>query len=273
MNVEKSGKLKRIVIKIGTSSITHNNGRLNYCHIEEMVSVICDLKNMGHEIIIVSSGALGSGLGKLNLNEKPEESSKKRALAAAGQSGLMAIYEELFGVYNWKVAQVLLTNSMLDDNSYSNIVNAFLRMFEFDVIPIVNENDVVAGDEPESINFFGNNDTLSAYIAKIIDAKMLIIWSDIDGLYDKDPRAHKDAQLIPLISEINDDIYRMAGGAGTSRGRGGMSTKLDAARIVMDAGIDMVITNSARPEDIYEIINEKERRIGTLFNSQKKIPE
>jgi len=269
MNVEKSGNIKRIVIKIGTSSLTHNTGRLNYRHIEEMVSVICDLKNMGYEIVLVSSGAIGSGLGKLNLKQKPEESSKRRALAAAGQSGLMAIYEELFGIYDWKVAQVLLASSMLGDNSYNSIKEMFTKIFEFGAIPIVNENDVVTADNTESNDFFGNNDTLSAYVAKIVDADMLIIWSDIDGLYNKDPQVNTDAQLIPLVQELNDDIYTMAGGAGTSRGRGGMLTKLNAARIVMDAGIDMVITNSDRPQDIYEIFNE--RKIGTLFSSKNKI--
>ena len=271
MNDKKRKKLPRIVIKIGTSSITHNTGRLNYRHIEEMVSVICDLKNMGHEIVVVSSGAMGSGLGKLNLNEKPEESSKKRALAAAGQSGLMAIYEELFGIYERKVAQVLLTNSMLSDNAYNNIATAFESMFEYDVIPIVNENDVVTTNDPESNDYIGNNDILAAYVAKIIKSNILIIWSDIDGLYNKDPRENTDAQLISLVTELNDDIYKMAGGAGTSRGRGGMLTKLNAARIVMDAGIDMVIANSDRPEDIYEILNEKGKRPGTTFSSQKAL--
>jgi glutamate 5-kinase len=268
MDHENNEKNKRIVIKIGTSSLTHSTGKLNYRHIEEMVSVVCDLKNMGYRIVLVSSGAGGIGLGKVNLNKKPKASAKKRALAATGQSGLMAMYEELFNAYHCQVAQVLLTKSALQDSkSYDNIVNAFTEMFGYGVLPIVNENDVVATDEVDSDDLFGDNDTLSAYVAKFIKADMLIIWSDIDGLYDKDPRTNDDAKLIPIVAEVNDEIYKMAGGAGTARGRGGMLTKLNAANVAMTAGIDMIIANSIRPEDLYEILNGKE--IGTLFKASK----
>ncbi|MDR0222934.1 MAG: glutamate 5-kinase [Oscillospiraceae bacterium] len=267
---------KKIVIKIGTSSLTYGTGMLNYRHIEEMADVVCDLKNMGHKIVIVSSGAVGIGLGKINNRkkieeqcEKPAESSKKRALAAAGQSGLMAVYEELFNVYNCQVAQALLTKSSLENADNRDVIaGAFEEMFAYDVLPIVNENDVAAGDDASSGDLFGDNDTLSAYVAKFIKADMLIIWSDIDGLYDKDPRINANAKLIPVVTEINGDIHKAAGGVGSPRGSGGMATKLRAAKTVMDAGIDMVITNSANPENLYGIINGE--KTGTLFKAVKR---
>jgi len=269
MNREKQKSIKRIVIKIGTSSLTHTTGKLNYRKIEEIAEVICDIKNMGYEIVLVSSGAIGVGLSKIGLQKKPDETAKKQALAAIGQSSLMALYEELFGVYNCKTAQVLLTKTDLSSQaSYDNIAGAFSNMFEYGVLPIVNENDVVATDEINAVNVFGDNDTLSAYVARFIKADLLILWSDIDGLYNKDPREDPEARIIPIITEVNDEIKKMAGGAGTSRsskGRGGMVTKLNAAAIVLDAGIDMIITNSDRPQDLYEILKGKE--IGTLFTS------
>jgi len=267
MNYEKHKSIKRIVIKIGTSSLTHSTGKLSYRYIEKMAGVVCDLKNMGYEVVLVSSGAIGVGLGKIDLRKKPEETAKRRALAAIGQSSLMAMYEELFNVYNCKVSQVLLTKSVLQDQvNYDKIVNAILTMFEYGVLPIVNENDVVATDEVESDDLFGDNDTLSAYVAEFIRADLLVIWSDIDGFYNKDPRLNADAQIIPVVTEVNDDLYEMAGGAGTRRGQGGMLTKLDAARISMNAGIDMILTNSMRPEDLYEILQGKQ--IGTLFTKK-----
>jgi glutamate 5-kinase len=258
--------MKRIVIKIGTSSLTHENGKLDYRHIEEMVSVVCDLKNMGYEVVLVSSGAIGAGLGKTNLNKKPEESAKKRALAAIGQISLMAIYEEMFQVYNCQVSQVLLTKSALQEKSnYENIANSFLEMFSYGVLPIVNENDVVGSDDKEADDVFGDNDTMSAEVAAFIKADLLVIWSDIDALYDKDPRTNADAKIIPHVTKLNDEIYKMAGGIGTARGSGGMLTKLQAAEIAMNASVKMVITNSARPEDLYKIIAGES--IGTLFCS------
>jgi len=257
---------KRIVIKIGTSSLTHSTGKLNYRHIEKIVDVVCDLKNIGHEIVIVSSGAVGVGLGKTNLPKKPEQTAKKRALAAIGQSSLMAVYEEFFNVYKCQVAQVLLTKSALrDETNYNNIVNAFSEMFNYGVLPIVNENDVVTSDNANDSDLFGDNDTLSAYVAKFIKADLLIIWSDIDGLYSNDPKTDANAAIIPVVTEIDDCIYKAAGGAGSATGRGGMRTKLKAASIVMDAGIDMIITNSRRPDDLYEILNGG--KIGTLFRT------
>jgi len=269
MVYEKQKGINRIVIKIGTSSLTYNTGKLNHRYIEEFVGVVCDLKNIGYEVVIVSSGAIGAGIGKINLRRKPEETAKKRALAAIGQISLMAIYEELFNVYECRVAQVLLTKSALQDvNNYESIVNSFSRMFEFGVLPIVNENDVVASDNVNSNDLFGDNDTLSAYVAQFLQADLLVIFSDIDGLYDKDPRKNADAQFIPVVTEVNDEIYQMAEGAGTKRGQGGMLTKLYAASIAFDAGIDMVITNSSRPEELYEIVTGN--IAGTLFSAKSE---
>ena len=257
---------KRIVIKIGTSSLTYESGQLNYRHIEEMTNVICDLKNMGNQVVLVSSGASGVGLGKLGLSKKPDESSKKRVLAAAGQSGLMAMYESFFGRYNCKVAQILLTKSVLNDaEKAESIQKSFEEMFNYGVLPIINENDVIASDKPDSNDVFGDNDTLSACVAVFVKADLLIIWSDIDGLYDKDPRSHEDAKFIPVVEKVTEEIYNMAGGAGTARGKGGMLTKLNAARIANESGVDMVIANSSKPELLYDMVEGKS--IGTLFKA------
>lgn len=258
---------KRIVIKIGTSSLTYESGQLNYRHIENMTDVICDLKNMGHQVVLVSSGASGVGLGKLGLTKKPDTSAEKRVLAACGQSGLMAMYESFFGRYHCKVAQVLLTKSVMNDQEKAkSIIKSFEEMFNYDVLPIVNENDVISSDELNSDDMFGDNDTLSARVAALIKADILVIWSDIDGLYNKDPRTSKDAKLISVVSKVTDNIYNMAGGAGSLRGKGGMRTKIYAARIATEAGVDMVIANSSRPELLYDLFHGKS--IGTLFKAQ-----
>jgi glutamate 5-kinase len=258
----------RLVFKVGTSSITHPTGKINYRQIDAIARVITDLKNIGHEIVIVSSGAIGVGVGKLNLPDKPEDTASKQALAAIGQSSLMAIYEKIFGEYNCLTSQVLLTKSVLEDQtSYDNIVNAFNMLFTYRVIPIVNENDVIATDEIMLGGNFGDNDRLSAYVARFIKADMLILWSDIDGLYDSDPRVNPDASIIPVVTEITEATYKYAGDAGSRRGRGGMQTKLQAAEIAMEAGISMVITNSARPQDAYDIVEGKS--IGTLFKRRE----
>ncbi len=254
----------RLVIKIGTSSLTHNTGKINYKQIDAMARVLADLKNIGHEIVMVSSGAIGVGLGKLSLNTRPADIASKQALAAIGQISLMSIYDKIFGEYNCLTSQVLLTKSVLEDiTSYNNIVNAFNMLFTYGVIPIVNENDVVATDEIELGGNFGDNDTLSAYVARFIKADLLILWTDINGLYESDPHVDPQAKIIPLVTRITSDTYKLAGGAGSRRGRGGMVTKLHAAEIAMEAGIKMVITNSARPNELYEIVDGA--RIGTLF--------
>lgn len=257
---------KRIVIKVGTSSLTYATGQLDRRHIDVLTSVICDLKNMGNEVVLVSSGASGVGMGKLGLRRKPAESAKRRVLAASGQSGLMAMYEEFFGRYNCRIAQVLLTKSSLfDKNNYKSITASFEEMFAYGVLPIVNENDVIASDEPGSDDVFGDNDSLSASVAAFIHADLLIIWSDIDGLYDKDPRTHADAKFVPVVHGVTNEIYEMAGAAGTARGTGGMVTKLNAAKIANAAGCDMIITNSAKPELLYDLAEGFP--IGTLFKA------
>ena len=254
---------KRIVVKVGTSSLTHKNGKINIRQLEKLVRVISELVNTGNQIILVSSGAVGAGVGKLGLPEKPEEIRKKQALAAIGQASLVSMYDRFFSEYGYNAAQVLLTKYVFDNKQkYDNTKNAFMTMLEYGVIPIVNENDVVSTEELE----FGDNDTLSAYVSVLVDADLLIIMSDIDGLYDSDPSENPDAKIIELVEEINDEILSSAGGAGSRRGTGGMKTKLNAAEIVMKNGIDMIITNGSRTENLYDILDGK--KIGTYFKSK-----
>ncbi|MBQ9756900.1 MAG: glutamate 5-kinase [Clostridia bacterium] len=252
--------LNRIVVKVGTSSLTYETGKLNIKKIESIVRVISDLKNRGVQVVLVSSGAVGAGVGKLNLSEKPKDTQKKQALAAIGQATLVSMYDRFFSEYGHSSAQVLLTKFILDDpDRYQSTKNTFETMFDYGVIPIVNENDVISTYELE----FGDNDTLSAYIAELVGADLLILLSDIDGLFDKDPSMGADAKVIPVVEKIDEKIYSIAGGAGTKRGTGGMLTKLKAAEIVTPKGIDMIITNGAHPERIYDIFDGKQ--VGTLF--------
>lgn len=254
---------KRVVVKVGTSSLTYDTGKLNLKKIEQLVRVLSDMRNRGIEVVLVSSGAVGAGVGKLNLPEKPTDTQKKQALAAIGQASLVATYDRFFAEYGHLTAQVLLTKYILDEeHTYNNAKNAFNTMFEYGVIPIVNENDVISTYELE----FGDNDTLSAYVALLVDADALILLSDIDGFYDGNPVTDKDAKVIPEISEIDEKIISLAGGAGTNRGTGGMKTKISAAKMVTDAGIDMYITNGAHPENIYDILDGKQT--GTLFKKK-----
>lgn len=260
MNCSGLSRVRRIVIKVGTSSLTYETGKLNIKKIESIVRVVSDLRNRGIEVVLVSSGAVGAGVGKLNLTEKPSETRKKQALAAIGQATLVSMYDRFFSEYGHSSAQVLLTKFILDDSErYQNTKNTFETMFEYGVIPIVNENDVISTYELE----FGDNDTLSAYIAKLVDAQLLIILSDIDGLYDGNPQENPDAKLIPTVEKVDEAIYAIAGGAGSRRGTGGMVTKLKAAEIVNQSGIDMIISNGATPERIYDIFEGKS--VGTLF--------
>ncbi len=258
-------KVKRVVIKVGTSSLTYETGKLNIKKIESIVRVVSDLRNRGVEVVLVSSGAVGAGVGKLNLAEKPSDTRKKQALAAIGQATLVSMYDRFFSEYGHSSAQVLLTKFILDvKERYINTKNTFETMFEYGVIPIVNENDVISTYELE----FGDNDTLSAHIAKLVDAELLIILSDIDGLYDSNPQTNPDAKLISVVEKVDDKTYSIAGGAGSKRGTGGMVTKLKAAEIVNPEGIDMIITNGAHPERIYDIFEGKPT--GTLFKGSKK---
>lgn len=258
---------KRIVIKLGTSTIAHKTGKLNIRRMTSLVRVISDLHNEGREIIIVSSGAVGLGAGKLGLAEKPKDTRTKQAVAAIGQCELMHIYDDMFEKYSVTVAQILLTKTIIENpNHCSNFRNTIESLAGLGVIPIVNENDTIAIDELELE--IGENDSLSALVASLSSADLLLILSDIDALYDDDPRKNPNANPIPLVEEITADIENVAGGAGSSLGTGGMSTKINAAKIAGEAGIDMIIMNGKDPDKLYDLFENKE--IGTLFKAQKR---
>lgn len=256
---------KRIVIKVGTSTLTHKTGRLNIRRMERFVKILADIHNSGHEIILVSSGAIGLGLSKLGLNSRPDETPMKQACAAVGQCELMYIYDKLFGEYNINVAQILLTKYVLESPRKNNVENTFIKLIEHNVIPIVNENDTVAIDELELE--FGENDSLAAHVGVFCHADLLIILSDIDGFFDGDPRKNPDAKLIPVITEIDDKIRSLAGGAGSGLGTGGMITKVNAAEIAVRSGFDMAILNGRRPEVLYDLFDGKS--VGTVFLAEK----
>lgn len=254
---------RRIVIKLGTSTLTHKTGRLNIRRVEKLVKVIADIKNSGLDVILVSSGSIGLGMGKLGLTTRPSDTPTKQACAAVGQCELMYMYDKMFSDYNLVVAQLLLTKYILLEERRKNVENAMEKLLEKGVIPIVNENDTVAIDELELE--MGENDSLAATVATIAGADLLIILSDIDGLYDKNPNENPDANLIPVVSEITDELRKNAGGAGSSLGRGGMITKLNAAQIAMEAGIDMAILNGNNPDSLYDLLEGK--KIGTYFKA------
>ena len=251
----------RITVKVGTSTLTHATGRLNIQRIEKLCKVLSDLKNAGHEIILVSSGAIGMGVGKLNLPGRPADMPGKQAAAAVGQCELIYTYDKLFGEYNHTVAQLLLTGEDIKNGQRShNVRNTLTRLLELGALPIINENDTVATDEITSI---GDNDTLAAIVCCCAKADLLVLLSDIDGLYTANPHTHPEAALIPLVEEITPDVMALADGAGSALGTGGMSTKLRAARMVTASGADMVIANGAHPELLYEIAEGKPA--GTRF--------
>jgi len=259
---------KRIVIKVGTSTLTHETGRMNLLRMDRLSMAISELMNRGHEVVLVSSGAIGVGMGKLNMKERPQVMGMKQALAAIGQCELMNIYSKMFSSYNQVVAQVLLTrNDVEDDIKRKNIENTFEHLLERHVLPIVNENDTVSTDEIKSMEHFGDNDTLSAVVARLVHADLLIILSDIDGFYDSDPRENKDSKLIDTVTELNDNIWNCAGGEGSKLGTGGMVTKLNAANIVINSGIHMVLANGGDPFIIFSILNGE--KVGTLFVAKK----
>ena len=250
----------RIVIKVGTSTLTHSTGKLNIRRVELLCKVMSDLKNAGHELVLVSSGAIAMGVGKMNLTRKPTDIPSKQALAAIGQCELMYIYDKLFSEYHHTVAQVLLTGSDVEDpQRHLNFQNTMFRLLEMGALPVINENDTVATAEIA----VGDNDTLGAIVATNIRADLLVLMSDIEGLYTADPRHNPDAQLIPLVEEITPDILALAGGSGSELGTGGMVTKLRAAKMCMDAGCDMIITNGIRPNDLYRIVDGE--NVGTRF--------
>jgi len=257
--------MARIAVKVGTSTLTHANASLNLRQMERLVRVLSDLKSAGHEIILVSSGAISVGVQKLRLPGRPSELPVKQAAAAVGQCQLMHLYDKFFGEYAVTVGQILLTRGDVEQPSIKEtLLNTLHAMVKLGVIPVINENDSVSHEEIESTDhIFGDNDTLSAIVADMCQADILVLLSDIDGLYDRDPREHADALMLEEVHELTDTIRQGAMGAGTWRGSGGMITKLQAAEICMNAGIDMIITNGEHPEHLYNIADGK--KIGTRF--------
>ncbi len=253
----------KIVVKVGTSTLAHPTGRLNIRLVEELCKVLSDLKNSGHDILLVSSGAIGMGVGKLCLKEKPQDMPTKQAAAAVGQCELMYTYDKLFSEYNHTVAQILLTGADVHDEvRYTNFKNTVNRLVEMGVLPVINENDSVSTEEIE----IGDNDTLGAIVATAVKADLMVILSDIDGLYTADPHKHPDAEMISYVETITDEIYALGGGKGSSLGTGGMKTKLNAAIMATENGCDMVITNGKNPDVLYDIAEGKP--VGTRFKAK-----
>lgn len=253
----------RVVIKIGTSTLAHSTGHLNIRRVEEICKVVSDIKNAGNEVIMVSSGAIGMGVGKLGLAKRPQDIPTKQAAAAVGQCELMYTYDKLFSEYNHTVAQLLITGADVEAaDRYENFSNTLNRLLELDAIPVINENDTVATEEI----VIGDNDTLAAIVAKSTNADLLILLSDIDGLYTADPHKCPDAKLLNKVTKIDEKITALAGGKGTSLGTGGMVTKLNAAKICLDSGCDMVIANGNNPLNIYDILDGKP--VGTRFTEK-----
>ena len=254
----------RIVIKVGTSTLAHKTGRMNIFLVEELCKVLSDLKNIGHEVILVSSGAIGMGMGKLNIKKRPDDIPTKQAAAAVGQCELMYTYDRLFSQYNHTTAQMLVTGSDLkNEERHTNFENTLNRLLELDALPIINENDTVATEEI----VIGDNDTLAAIVSVSVKADLLVLLSDIDGLYDSDPHKNKDAKLISTVEKLTDDIIALGEGKGSELGTGGMKTKLHAAEIVTEQGIDMVIANGSEPLNLYHIV--KGESVGTRFIGKK----
>ncbi len=254
----------RIVVKVGTSTLAHATGHLNIRRVEELCRVLSDLKNAGHQVVLVSSGAIGMGVGKLGLKTRPTDMPGKQAAAAVGQCELMYTYDKLFGEYNHTVAQVLLTGEDVENAGRRlNATNTLSRLLELGALPVINENDTVATHEIA----VGDNDTLSAIVAECVSADLLVLLTDIDGLYTADPHKVKDAKLISCVEGVTPEILALAGGKGSDLGTGGMATKLRAAQMANSAGIDMVIANGETPEVLYDIIAGKE--VGTRFVAEK----
>ena len=263
---ERMKEKKRIVVKIGSSSLMHDNtGKLNLLKIEKLVRILVDIKNSGKDVILVSSGAIAVGRNAIGLHDRPDDLSVKQACAAIGQAKLMMVYQKIFSEYNSLAAQVLLTKTIvLNPVSRQNAENTFRELSKLGAIPVVNENDTIATQEIS----VGDNDTMGAIVAENANADLLIILSDIDGLYTGDPRNNPDAQLIDTVFSITPEIKELAGTKGTTLGTGGMITKIHAAEISMNAGIDMIIANGTKPELLYNIIDGE--KVGTKFIGRKK---
>ena len=266
---EQMKRCNRIVIKVGTSTLTYDNGNINLTRIEKLTRVLSDLMNSGKEVVLVSSGAVGVGVNKIKLKEKPKSIKEKQAAAAVGQCELMHIYSKFFGEYSHIVGQVLLTRDVVeDDHIRENVVNTFETLLENKIIPIVNENDTVAIDEIENIVRFGDNDNLSAIVAELVSADLLIILSDIDGFYDKKKKKNPNSKLIKTVEEITPELEACAGGAGSNLGTGGMATKLTAAKRAISVNCNMILANGENPSLLIDIVEGKE--VGTLFMKKNK---
>lgn len=258
---------KRIVVKVGTSTLTHENGKINLARVDKLSEVLSDLMNQGLEIILVTSGAVGVGMGKLKLNTRPKSVRERQAAAAVGQSELMHLYSKFFSEYGHIVGQILLTKDVVEyEQSRKNVINTFEELLTRGIIPIVNENDSVATEELEfqDNHSFGDNDTLSAIVSVLVNADLLILLSDIDGFYNDDPNLNKNAQLINEIYELNEEVTRSAKGVISTKGTGGMATKINAAHICLSNDINMIIAHGQSPQILYQIL--KGEQIGTLFH-------
>ena len=254
--------IKRLVVKVGTSTLTYETGKTNIRRMMKLCSVLADLHNSGIDVVLVTSGAIGVGVGKLGLCEKPSDIPGRQAAATVGQCELMFMYDKFFGEYGQKIGQLLVTKSDFEnDIRRENLSNTFEKLFEYGAIPVVNENDSVATEEI----VYGDNDSLSAIVATLIGADGLVILSDIDGLFDSNPMENEDARLIPVVEKIDESVFALCGGAGTKRGTGGMVTKVHAAQIAGEKGIPTVVMNGTAPQDIYKLIDG--RQVGTLFKA------
>ncbi len=254
---------KRIVIKVGTSSLTYQTGKLNIRRIRKLGEVLSDLCNAGVQVALVSSGAIGVGASKLGLLERPSDTPARQAAATVGQCELMFMYDKVFSEYGHTVGQLLITRSDVEnDERRENLIICFEKLFEYGAIPIINENDAVAVEEI----VYGDNDNLSAQVAKLVGADTLVILSDIDGFYTANPAEDENAVLIPLVEKIDDELLHMAGPSVSHLGTGGMATKLGAAKLATEAGIDTIIMNGSNPEDIYRLLDG--RQVGTIFKRQ-----
>ena len=254
----------RIVIKIGTSTLAYATGQLNIRRVEALCKTMSDIRNAGHELILVSSGAIGMGVGKLGLRQRPQDIPGKQAAAAVGQCELMYIYDKLFSEYHHTVAQLLITaDNLTNETRHGNFTNTLNRLLELGVVPVINENDTVATEEI----VIGDNDTLAANVARSVGAQMLILLSDIDGLYTADPHTDPNARLLPVVRRVDEDIKKLAGVSSTTQGTGGMVTKLRAAEICLDCGCEMVIANGNNHAALYDIVEGKP--VGTRFVGER----
>ena len=258
----------RVVVKVGTSTLAHKTGCLNIRLVETLCKTLADLQNAGHQIVLVSSGAIGMGVGKLQLGARPSDMATKQAAAAVGQCELMYTYDKLFTEYNHTVAQVLLTAADIEDKMRRhNVETTLQRLLQLGAIPVINENDTVSTAEIAEVSTLGDNDTLASIVAVSVEADLLVLLSDIEGLYTADPRKDPEARLIPVVEKVTPEIEGLAGGAGSGLGTGGMATKLRAAKMVTAAGCDMIITNGERPQVLYDVADGK--AVGTRFLGKK----